>query len=327
MITVRAYLISIVAIFLALGIGVVAGATFIDQLTVDALNQSIDRVEKNLIEREEEQRRLEARIEESDAFTAEASNQLVTDVLVGVPVIVVAERGVESATVDSTVELAEAAGASVGGVLWIEEGVLFEDPALREEVADALGSTSDDPGELQASTFRAIGRSLTNGDEVSLSSDGTPTTLAPESTTTATGAIGQVLTALLDSGVVSWEPSEEGQSLAEVADPSMRVLVVAGSESPLGPSVTIQLARSLTGSGVPVVVAEVTPTDGERGVVVGPIRNDDDLTSQVSTVDDLELASGRVAAVLAVAGLGQGTVGHYGFADGATSVLPPPQPS
>jgi hypothetical protein len=42
----------------------------------------------------------------------------------------------------------------------------------------------------------------------------------------------------------------------------------------------------------------------------------------VSTVDDLELTEGRIAAVLALEIIGNGSAGHYGFGAGASSPLP-----
>jgi hypothetical protein len=42
----------------------------------------------------------------------------------------------------------------------------------------------------------------------------------------------------------------------------------------------------------------------------------------VSTVDGLERVEGGVAAVLALADLGRGVVGHYGIGDGTERQLP-----
>jgi hypothetical protein len=58
-----------------------------------------------------------------------------------------------------------------------------------------------------------------------------------------------------------------------------------------------------------------------RGAGVSAVRDDGTLSKQVATVDDLDLTEGQVAAVLALADLGR-RVGHYGYGDGATSVVP-----
>ena len=52
------------------------------------------------------------------------------------------------------------------------------------------------------------------------------------------------------------------------------------------------------------------------------MRTSDALAAIVSTVDDLDLVQGRVAAVLALQELADGVVGHYGY--GERSVVEPP---
>ena len=53
-----------------------------------------------------------------------------------------------------------------------------------------------------------------------------------------------------------------------------------------------------------------------------PILDDKVLSRAVSTVDDLDLVQGQIAAVLALA-IGSGNVGHYGYGTGASAPLPP----
>jgi hypothetical protein len=61
----------------------------------------------------------------------------------------------------------------------------------------------------------------------------------------------------------------------------------------------------------------------ERGTWLAPIRGDEQLSAVVSTVDDVDLVQGRVAATLALADLVGGVVGSYGYGLGATSAVPP----
>ena len=56
------------------------------------------------------------------------------------------------------------------------------------------------------------------------------------------------------------------------------------------------------------------------------VRTNDTLAAVVSTVDDLDLVQGRVAAVLALQEIGDGVVGHYGYGDGASSNRLPAPP-
>ena len=43
---------------------------------------------------------------------------------------------------------------------------------------------------------------------------------------------------------------------------------------------------------------------------------------QVSTLDNLDTADGPLLAVLVLGDLGRGTIGHYGFGDGAERAVP-----
>ncbi len=70
-------------------------------------------------------------------------------------------------------------------------------------------------------------------------------------------------------------------------------------------------------------MGEVDP-DGttNRGTWIAPIRNDDQLKTQVSTIDDVDLVQGRVASTLALAVLARGVVGAFGIGAGAQSTVP-----
>ena len=48
MVNLRYHIVSIVAVFLALGIGIVMGSTVVDRGIVDVLNRRVDGVEKTL---------------------------------------------------------------------------------------------------------------------------------------------------------------------------------------------------------------------------------------------------------------------------------------
>jgi Copper transport outer membrane protein, MctB len=103
------------------------------------------------------------------------------------------------------------------------------------------------------------------------------------------------------------------------------VVLVSGAQSQLDPELTLGLGRGLVRAGVPSVVAEAWHEDENgpaRGTVAGLVRDADDLKDAVSTVDDLELVQGQVAATFALADLRTGVRGHYGYGDDADDPLP-----
>src|SRR4029453_11113759 len=66
-------------------------------------------------------------------------------------------------------------------------------------------------------------------------------------------------------------------------------------------------------------------TDDAPPLLVSLVRGDDQLKESLSTVDNLNRLSGRVATVLATVGAAPGSpvIGHYGSGDGASDWLPP----
>jgi len=61
----------------------------------------------------------------------------------------------------------------------------------------------------------------------------------------------------------------------------------------------------------------------ERGAALAPVLDDRVLSKAVSTVDDLELEQGRVAATLVLEVVASGAIGHYGYGPDASGPLPP----
>ncbi|MCL5444399.1 copper transporter, partial [Lactobacillus johnsonii] len=73
-----------------------------------------------------------------------------------------------------------------------------------------------------------------------------------------------------------------------------------------------------------VVAEEFREVEGgpDQGDIVATVREDPQRAAALSTVDDLGQQSGRLAAVLAEAGVSTGVVGHYGSGLGTQGPLP-----
>jgi hypothetical protein len=87
------------------------------------------------------------------------------------------------------------------------------------------------------------------------------------------------------------------------------------------------LAQAFVERSEAPVVGEVfadLEDEGERGAWLAPIRGDAALAATLSTVDDVDLTEGRIAAVLALSEVSRGTFGAYGYGTGATAPLPQP---
>lgn len=160
MINLRYHIVSITAVFLALGIGLAFGAAFIDRATVGTLDANLTSLEGQNGDLEAVNRRLEERIDAVDAAAEEFAElgipQLVDGRLADVPVLLIATRGVDEEAVDAAAGAVVAAGATFGGTLWLTERLTLADDGAREDLALLLGRDV----ETDAATLRTqlVGR-------------------------------------------------------------------------------------------------------------------------------------------------------------------------
>ena len=121
MINFRFHLASLIAIFLALALGVVVGAGVIDRGVVDTLNSRLDKVERESDRIRGENNDLRGEngsladfIDKSQCYAVEG--RLATD-----DVAVVAVRGIDGDSVKRSTDAVKCAGGRVNGVLWLED--------------------------------------------------------------------------------------------------------------------------------------------------------------------------------------------------------------
>jgi len=306
MINFRFHLVSLVAVFLALAIGVVAGGA-LGQPTVDTLQNRIDTVEANAEETQRENEALRADLDRRLEAMEETSPFSVTDRLADVPATVVAVRGVDEAAVDRTTVLARRAGASAPGVVWLEDRWALPTGADVTALADALGLDSTEKrAALRTRGWDALVGRLADGARV----DGA-----------------DPLRALQDAGFVTVAGvGDDAPSIERIGGPGTRLLLVTGTGAAVPFRMVIApVALAALDHGLSLVAAEIFPDDTQgasRGDSLEAVRTDEALTDRVSTVDDLDRTEGAVAAVLALSDLGRGVVGDYGIGDGAQRQLP-----
>ena len=120
MVTLRFYLVSLVAVFLALAMGVVVGSTLIDRAIVDRLDRSVASVSRRLDRQQEENAELQDELQELREYSDATAPRVVEGALEGGAVAVVAERGVEPSVVEDAVAMLQSADGTTPGILWLE---------------------------------------------------------------------------------------------------------------------------------------------------------------------------------------------------------------
>lgn len=307
MISFRFHIVSIVAVFLALAIGIVFGSTVIDQTIVDNLERRVDDVRANLVDRQETNDRLNGELSDLEDFIEDSAAISVSERLPGTVAVVVTDSGVDREPVDRTVELLGEAGAAVRGILTLDSSWTLEDADRREALAEVIDLDAEEP--VEALQSRAASLLVTD-----LSS-------AVEVVDDGTGALDQIA----ELQLVDFELIDN-----DVAPRPNRILfvVVSGPESDVagaGHATPFAFAATEVAGGVVLAEVFVEQEEGpERGALLAGVLGDPTLLGQITTVDDLDLPMGPTTVVLALAAARAGQVGHYGVGDGADAAAPLP---
>jgi Copper transport outer membrane protein, MctB len=304
MINFRFHLASLIAIFLALALGVVVGAGVIDRSVVDTLNNRLDKVEQRSDRIEGENGQLRNANRDLANFIAAEQCYAVDGRLLAEDVAIVAVHGVDPDTVKRTASAVKCAGGNADGVLWLESKWALANDDDIKAMADVLGSSARRATTLRATAWKQLATRL----------KGVPV---------FNDASTDILMRLSGAGFVSFDGlGENNASLGAFPARGAAVMLVVGANAavPDGDMV-VPAATAITGEDVPLVVADVyVQSDGGpgRGDALNAIHDTQALAAKVSTVDNLDQPQGPATAVLAAFGTLQSPpiVGQYGLASG-----------
>jgi hypothetical protein len=308
----RYHLVSIVAVFLALAVGIVLGSTMLREPISRNLDEQVSALTQDKEELRTQVRDLEARIEYDDAVIEQISPPLVSGRLAGESVVIVALPGAQSETVDAVAESVEQSGASVTGRITVQPA--FVDPE-QTEVLDALVARVPPPG-------------------VDLSSEATPTAYDRAGAVLADALVTNDLTAIgreYQPGSTVLLTLSEGGFVGIDGTPAQRagLAVVVGGSAPervteqteADNDALVRLAGQLDARGRGSVVGG-PPTASTEGGIVAAVVNGGERTEGVSTVNTANASSGRLTVNLALIEQLAGDAGNYGFGDGTDAPLP-----
>ena len=302
MISLRYHVVTIVAIFLALAIGTLAGAAFVQPALQEELQNQTDRLQRNNDGLRAEVDDLRAQMTGLGDFVDAVAPSLTQDRLSGTPVILVTQAGVEEDVLTQAKAALDNAGADVLTTVSATDELVSEDPATQEQLATIVGEPTASADELPTLAAQALAQGLSPS-------------------TSVVG--GDVLDQLLSAGFLAPVGSGPSQStLDEVGQPGQVVVVLSGGrgdEPPLAPEAfAVPLVTRLAELNVPVAAGESLLSDYPY---VSLVRADG--TDGTVTVDDLDRTMGGAALVLGLEDLiATGDGGAYGVKDGADP-LPP----
>ncbi len=331
MIDFRYHLVSIVAVFLALTVGLVLGTTMLQDPLLNTLKSETADLRGQSEELRAERDDSELLNVGADQFTDAVSGEVLEDRLLDRGVVLVAAPGADEEVVRALAGRVKDAGAEAVGQLLFEEA--FLDSGSATFVDELAFQVSDEPGDLSGNPYHKagteLGRALTaeggaDGGESASATDDTETDEARDDEAEEDREAGHdanaVLSAFVEGGLLTVEGSP-----ARSAD---TVIVVAPAVN--GPEEDEERVNAALTGLTAALHRQIGPTvlvggtdAGRQGGLVAHARAHE---PTYATVDVVGRPTGDVVAVLALADSLEGSGAAYGIGEGVVAFLPDPLP-
>jgi hypothetical protein len=302
----RYHLVSIIAVFLALALGIVVGTTALNGPITKDLRHQVDALKGDRKSLSAQVNTLQSQVGDADKFAALYGGQIVKSSLTDLNVLIIGLPGASGDTKDGVAKEVAAAGGVVTGRIQLTGD--YTDPkragditALATGASHPIGLTYpsvDDAGQLGGALLAFV--LLGKGQQTDLK---------------------QVLAGFSELNMVKVEGGDK-------VTPASAVVVVAGGSLPLddaGGKTELALISQLQQKGGSTVVVG-DHASATRGGIVALVRGDETDKGTVSTVDYADSPLGKVSTALALAGMikpePETVVGHYGTGGGASALFP-----
>ncbi len=311
MIDFRYHLVSVVAIFLALALGIVVGTTALNGGIVDTLKSSNKQVIQDKRDLEAAVQALRTQVSRRDDVASAVAARAVSGRLTGQRVVLVAVPGASTDQAKPLQALIAQAGGTYGGLVRLRDDLL--DPGKGQVLDDLVAGIAPPGVDLPEGT-------PTDRVAVVLAS----ALVRPRGSNAVSGdAVAKIIGGLTSAGFIDVQGGAGGAeraTLAVLLSPGGddKVLDAAGQQRERSELV---LARALDNRSEGLVVAG-PESSAETGGLLKGVRDDNGLSDSISTVDGAETATGQLVVVLALAEQASGAAGRYGQGPGAQSGAP-----
>jgi hypothetical protein len=322
----RYHLVSIVAVFLALAIGIVLGSTELQGNTINALNAASNSLRSQLNAADAGRANYQALTSAGEQYLQTAEPKLLGHLLDGERVVLVTEPGAQGSVVNGIKQAVTDAGATVSGQL-----------ALQPAFNDTSGATQ--------SSLSSINESIASGDDTQLhaatdsqtadqqqAAQLIATAILEEKTTSQSGlSAGQAQTLLTYYAQANYLSVVSGNPADPADRATLAVLVTpqnAPSDGANDPAnqVLLAIAQEFAGASAATVVAGGTTGSAQPGSAMSVLRSSS-VSGAVSSVDDADMTLGQITVVDALAAQLEGSKPNSYGISGASAVDPNPLPS
>ncbi|MGY4768553.1 copper transporter [Kribbella sp. CWNU-51] len=307
MIDFRYHIVSIVAIFFALGAGVVLGSGPLKGAGNELVQAQAEKDRQQLADARAELVQVKALDKYRDDFVAKVTTGLTDGKLTGKKIVVVTMPNADGDLTTSIQDELEKAGGQVTTKVALDARLF--DPGQRQLVESLVTQlvTADIQFPADSTTYQRAGLILARG------------VAAKEEGKTADADSTKILSGLTGAKLLSLKPSQ-------IKDRASLIVVVAAKPPTPTPdnstyNDSVDFIQGLDEGSGGVVVGGTAET-AQNGGLIKALRSDSEASKIVSSVDVADLPSGQMTVVFALVEQASGKAGHYGAIDAKNGVAP-----
>jgi hypothetical protein len=316
-ISLRYHIVSLVAVFLALALGIVVGSTVLQEGTVSVLRATSERVRQESDRNSRENVALKQEQARLQSFGAAVLPELTQGRLKDRPVVLVDTDKVDSGLRDTVRKTLEDAGAEIDGqITFSDQHLALATDADRTAISRLLGADAGAADVLRGTLVKRLADRLMTSSAIPQEDGQRPSDLLTglqDADFLADLKLSKPITAGTDpfprqgSSFVLLGPSPTGAPTAVIPDAFLVPLAD-------------QVSSRATGGAVAGVEAAAVPSSNSWVIA---LRNNRPVSRRVSGVDSVDSVYGQLSLVQALqTSLQQGPAGQYGIKDGAAALFP-----
>ncbi len=316
MIDFRYHIVSIVAVFLALGLGLLVGATALQPTALGGLISLSQQERKQIGSALAANRQLNRQIDSNDEWAQTNAPQLLHQLLAGQRVVLVEAPGASSQVVSGVSDALAEASATVSGQVQIQNKFFDVSPATQQQLTQLAQRFTPVAVSLQGSPVAQASQAIAGA---VLTKDGAGQPVA--------GQRDSASAALLNGF-----GSEGFLAVSGHPDARATLAVVIIPDTPQSTSISnpqsqrlVTLAQLLNLAGQGTVVAGSVDGSGP-GSAIDVMRNGG-RAGHLSSVDNANRTIGQIVVAQALAEQLRGVSGSYGATASAASAAPSPAPT
>jgi hypothetical protein len=330
----RYHLVSIVAVFLALAIGIVLGSTELQGDTLGVLQSTNNSLRSQYDAASAQRDAFQAQASAADAFLRSSETLLLGNgkLLAGQKIVLITEPGASPPMISGVKTAATDAGATITGQVALQsafndlsgttEARLFSvtgSISARQGQGITLAPVTDDQTGYQQNAAQLIAAAI-----LQKTAPATNGTAAGNQSGLSDADAQTLLQAYAQAGFITVDGSPTNRA-------TLAIIVAPDSVSPSPASdptnrVLVAIAPQFANASAVTVIAGPTAASGQPGSAIAAVRSNS-VSGQVSTIDNADTTQGQITVIQAIATqLAGGKPSSYGIS-GANAVSPVPAPT